>query len=164
MYSKPMELLIDWGGFIGAWLLVIGSIYQAALELDEQDLEVDRIRATGEKVPHVSPTSVWWWLLPPVKLFLERRRRNQYRRAYFAALDPVDIKAMIDFMNKAIGWLLVALGGFLLACKETFELLLHYGESLTLFVIIVIGMALLALAHTIVRVKLTKRAISRPRQ
>ncbi|MGH7241467.1 MAG: hypothetical protein ACREGB_04175, partial [Candidatus Saccharimonadales bacterium] len=61
-----METFVLWLGFIGAWLLFAGPIYQAALELQDEDIEMDRIRAAGRKVEKPADVSVWWWLLPPI--------------------------------------------------------------------------------------------------
>ena len=36
-----MHELILWSGFFGAWLLVAGPLYQAALELSEEDISRD---------------------------------------------------------------------------------------------------------------------------
>ena len=49
-----MHELILWSGFFGAWLLVAGPLYQAALELSEEDISrddmagVERPLSTGE--------------------------------------------------------------------------------------------------------------------
>jgi hypothetical protein len=66
--------VIFWCGYVGAWLLVAGPIYQAALELQEQDIERDRIQQVTAQVPAPAPVSAWWWLLPPVRYLLAQRR------------------------------------------------------------------------------------------
>jgi hypothetical protein len=45
--------LIAWCGFFGAWFLVAGPVYQAALELEEEGLERDTF----------APRSPGWWVL-----------------------------------------------------------------------------------------------------
>jgi hypothetical protein len=34
-----MNQVIAWAGFLGAWLLVAGPLYQGALELREEDVD-----------------------------------------------------------------------------------------------------------------------------
>ena len=74
-----MAVFIAWSGFLGAWLLVAGPIYQAAIELEEEDVEREVIAeasANVEAPPRVSP---WWRLLPPVAYLLHRRRGRVHR-------------------------------------------------------------------------------------
>jgi hypothetical protein len=42
-----MHTVILWSGFLGAWLLVAGPIYQAVLELEAEGMETDRIRVAA---------------------------------------------------------------------------------------------------------------------
>ena len=148
-----METFILWCGFIGAWLLFAGPVYQAALELRDQDIERERIQAASKKVTVARHVSAWWWLLPPVKYILERRQDRLYRREYFAVLEPEDREALLAFINKAQAWLLVGAGGLLIAMKETYELAEHLEWSLKVYWPIVIGHALVSLLHTIFRLK-----------
>lgn len=149
-----MALLILWCGFIGAWLLVAGPILQAALELREQDIARERIHAVRETIITPRHVSAWWWLLPPVKFFLEQRQSRRYEMEYIHALEPEDLEALVNFINKARGWLLVASGAFLIALKETYEL----GEAMhwPSWVIWLLGGALLvaSLLNTVRQVKL----------
>jgi hypothetical protein len=156
-----MEGFILWCGFVGAWLLFAGPIYQAALELQEQDLEMDRIRAAGAKVQPPPEISNWWWLLPPVKWWLEHRRSDMYRRQYIQALSSDDVKSLMNFMNKATGWLFVAIGGFCIAMKESYELAEHNEWSHPVFGVLVVVMGLLSILHLLMRVRGTKRILNR---
>ncbi len=67
-----MHELILWSGFFGAWLLVAGPLYQAALELAGENI-------SREDMAGVQPTSRpgepsgWWWLIPPVGFWKQRR-------------------------------------------------------------------------------------------
>ena len=36
---SAVDVFIAWSGFLSAWLLVAGPIYQAAIELEEEDVE-----------------------------------------------------------------------------------------------------------------------------
>ncbi len=51
-------------------------------------------------------------------------------------------------MTKAIGWLLVGLGGLLLAVKETWELTEHYEWPVAVFWILVVVMAAMSAVYT----------------
>lgn len=156
-----MELFIAWVGFVGAWLLFAGPIYQAALELQEQDIEMDRIKASGAKVQKPKGVSAWWWLLPPVKIILENRQSREYRHRYIKALTPEDVESLIAFMSKATGWLLVACGGLFIAMKETYELaeLEHWNHEL--FWAIIIVLLLISFLHVILRIKRAKRILKK---
>ncbi len=111
-----------WCGFLGAWLLVAGPVYQASIELREQDAARESIEAATAGVPRPQPISFLWWLLPPVAYLLQRRRSRQYRRASMDVLTVEQLDGLLTYIHKATGWLLVGGGGLLLAVKETWEL------------------------------------------
>jgi hypothetical protein len=154
-----MEALANWAGFIGAWLLFAGPIYQAALELQDQDIETERIQATGKKIDVPRHVSAWWWLFPPLKFFLEWRRSQEYRKAYIEALLDEDVEALMAFFNKATAWIFVAIGGFLIAFKETYELVAHYGWSNWIVWVLVVVFGAASIINTVARVHRTKRII-----
>ena len=156
-----METFILWAGFAGAWLLFAGPIYQAALELKEEDIEIDRIKAAGASIPKPKTVSVWWWLLPPMKMLLEQRRSRKYRRVYIESLLPEDIESLISFMNKATAWLLVATGGLCIALKETYELSEHAHWNDYIFWPLVIILVLLSVLHVIARLSRSKNIIKK---
>ncbi len=117
--------LFLWFGFVGAWLLFAGPVYQAAVELREQSFSEDdeaafRHIAEEHPRPRVSP---WWWLLPPVAYLLIRRRSREHRDAIFHAMSPEHREQFITFTNKATGWLIVGAGAFAIAVKETSDLI-----------------------------------------
>ncbi len=150
-----MDVIIAWSGFLGAWLLVAGPIYQAAIELEEEDVERDVIAdasATVEAPPRVSP---WWWLLPPVAYLLHRRRGRVYRQAVMEVLAPEHLEQIIRFGNKATGWLFVALGAFFIAVKETWELGEIYHWPVIIFWSLIIVMLIASAVNTIVRMRRT---------
>ena len=154
-----MEAFIAWCGFLGAWLLVAGPIYQAALELQEQDLERDRIQDVSQSVPKPPQVSVWWWLLPPVRYALHHKQEEQYRRTVLSALSDQDREAFVQFVNKATGWFLVAGGASLLATKETWELGEHYEWPLPVFVVLVVVMPMVAASYTVSRIRRTQKML-----
>jgi hypothetical protein len=156
-----VDAVIAWCGFLGSWLLFAGPVYQASLELREQDLERERIEATTAAVARAPEVSAWWWLLPPVRFWLERRRSQAYRHAVLAALAPPDLEALVHYLHKAVGWLLVGLGGLLLATKETWELSEHYDWPLAVFWVGVVISAAAAMAYPAISFENSRRMLAR---
>lgn len=117
-----MHELAAWCGFLGAWLLVAGPVYQAVLELRAEELETDRLRAAMSEIEEPPRVSPWWWLVPPVRLVLQRRRTERHQQHMMDTLSDPDYEAFRSYVNKAFGWLLVGLGGLFIAAKETVEL------------------------------------------
>src|SRR3954467_15730606 len=118
--------MVVWCGFLGAWLLVAGSGFQAALELREWNSLRDEIVRVFNEKPAPSSVSRWWWLLPPVHFLLQHGRRRTRQQATMRDLSPSQQRELIQYMNKAAGWSMVGFGGSLLAVKETWELAEHY--------------------------------------
>jgi hypothetical protein len=53
-----MEVVLAWGGFVGAWMLVAGPMYQGAVELTEVEVDHTVIRSQALAIPRpprVSP-------------------------------------------------------------------------------------------------------------
>ena len=158
-----MQTLILWVGFAGAWLLFAGPLYQAALELKEENIEFDRTKAVeGLRKPR--PISVWWWLLPPIKLWLEHRRSNEIRRAFVRSLPPETMETLLSFLNKATGWSYVGLGGFCIALKETYELTEHMHWNLVIYIPLVVVLGLACIINVIMRVRRSKTILDRLHQ
>jgi hypothetical protein len=155
-----VESLIAWCGFAGAWLLFGGPVYQAALELQEQDIERDRMAELGDQVEGAPSVSRWWWLLPPVWYALERRRRKQWRSAVLAAMAPSEVEALVNYIDKATAWLFVGLGGFLIATKETWELVEHYEWPAYVFWILAAAMLIVASANAALRLARTRSVLT----
>jgi hypothetical protein len=152
-----VEDLIAWCGFFGAWLLFAGPVYQAALELHEQDIERGRIAEVSKQVPAPARISPWWWLLPPVRYVKERRRARRYRDAVMGAMRPDELEALVTYINKATGWLFVGLGGLLLAVKETWELHERYEWRLYAFWVLVAVMTAIAATNVAIRLDRSRR-------
>lgn len=146
-----MHELILWCGFLGAWLLVAGPIYQAVLELRDEDIERDRIAAVADQVDRPKPMSPWWWLIPPAAFFISRARRDRYRDAVMTRLSDEDFAAFVSFTNKAAGWLIVGAGGSLIAAKETWELVEGLEWATWVFWALVVVMLLLSAGHAAAR-------------
>ena len=155
-----MEYVIAICGFVGGWLLVAGPVWQAAIELREEEIDREAIEAVRSSAPPPPKISAWWWLLPPVAYILQARRQRAARQAFQDALPPEALKQTISFLNKANGWLIVALGGFLIAAKETWELVedLHWHQWV--FWILVVVMPIVAIANTVRKVANTQRVLN----
>jgi hypothetical protein len=146
-----MNVGIAWAGFLGAWLLVAGPLYQGAIELREEDVDRDEIEATKTRVARPEPLSPWWWLVPPVMYVLRRRQGRQFRDQVLAQLTPVQREQFTRFMNKAAGWFTVAGGATLLAADQTWHVIRHYGWPDWLFWLLVLLMLGASVLNTAVR-------------
>ena len=148
-----MEHLIAWAGFLGAWLLVAGPVYQAALELQEEEVDRDAFADVKDSVPRPEPLSGWWWLLPPVAFLKQQSMSNAYRDDVVKAMPGAVIQQFVHFQDKAMGWLLVAAGAFFIAVKETWELRQIQEWESTPFWVLLVLMLLLTLGFTVYRMR-----------
>ena len=139
-----MHELILWAGFLGAWLLVAGPIYQATIELRAEEFERERMLPTVEAVAPPATVSSWWWLVPPVRLWLSQRSRDDWQRRLLIAMPDEDYEALNSFMAKARGWMFVGAGGLLILSKETWELVEGHEWDAWVFWVLFIVMTLLA--------------------
>jgi hypothetical protein len=146
-----MNQVIAWAGFLGAWLLVAGPLYQGALQLLEEDIDREGIEASIARIPRPDPPSPWWWLLPPVMYLIARRRSNAYRRAALAQLTPAQRDQSTSFLNKATGWFTVALGAALLAAEQTWQVITRQHWPAWLFWILIIVMLGVSVLNTTLR-------------
>lgn len=151
-------------GALGAWLLVAGPIYQAALELGEQEFDREQLSAAFASVPPSPRVSLWWWLLPPVAYVLQARRSRAHRQAIMDVLTPEQLRQMVTFMNKANGWFVVASGAFLLAVQQTWALQDLFGWPPLAFWVMVVALSLLCVGYVIYRMLLTDRVLRRDQQ
>jgi hypothetical protein len=148
-----MNQVIAWVGFLGAWLLVAGPLYQGSVELDELDVDregIEGIKASAVQAAQDRP-SAWWWLLPPVMYVLHRRWTRTFRRASFAQLTQTQREQLSSFRNKATGWFTVAGGAALLAAAETWQITEYYGWPVWLCWLLIVVMLTAAVLNTAVR-------------
>ena len=146
-----MNEAIAWALFAGSWLLVAGPLYQAAVELNEMEVDREGFAAIAKQLPRPKMPSPWWWLLPPVMYFLARHVNEQNQRAIFAAMNDSQREQFISFRNKSAGWLTVALGAFLLAGGETWEIVEHYDWPQWAFWLLLVFMLVMVVLNTAVR-------------
>ncbi len=141
-----MHAVVLWFGFLGAWLLVAGPVYQAGVELRAEEEASERFRHLATRVEAPATVSAWWWLLPPVHVVLTQRRRAELRRQVVDLLTPEDLEVVRRYLAIARGWTYVAGGAALIALKETWELLEHYELPVAVYVVVVLVMGLGALS------------------
>ena len=154
-----MEIVIVLCGALGAWLLVAGPIYQAAVELGEMDFDHEGMEAIESSVPTPARMSPWWWLFPPAAYFKQRSIAAQHRQAVMEALGDEQRAQTVAFLNKAKGWFTVAAGALLIAIKETWELseLLEW-PAYAFWVTIVLAGGV-CIANVVVSQRRTERAL-----
>ncbi|GAB3916843.1 hypothetical protein GCM10011575_33310 [Microlunatus endophyticus] len=139
-----MSVAIRWLGFLGAWLLVAGPLYQGVLELLEQDVDRAGLQSTIEGLQPPGPLDRRWWLLPPVMIVLRRRRDAEFHQQVLSRMTPEQLAERSSLIQKATGWFIVAAGALLLATKETWELAEPNEWPIWAFVAALIVMACLA--------------------
>jgi hypothetical protein len=160
-----MNQVIAWAGFLGAWLLVAGPLYQGAIELSEEEVDREAIEASKATVPRPDPPSPWWWLIPPVMYVLWRRRSTAYREAALAQLNSAQREQITSFTDKANGWFTVAAGASLLAAEQSWNLVERYRWPHWLFwvlVAVMLGAVVLNTALRMSRDGLTPGAAQEP--
>jgi hypothetical protein len=57
-----MDLIAVWCGFVGAWVLVAGPLYQGAVELSEVKVDVPALRA--QAIPLFADNHPWTVIIP----------------------------------------------------------------------------------------------------
>lgn len=136
-----MDVLL-WAGCIGAWLLFAGPIYQAAIELRDQNITRDDLEDLEDRLALVSPAAVnrWWWLVPPVAYVQNRRRNRKWFDGLTEAISADEYVRLQRYQNKANGWLIVACGALLVACYQTAAVKdLHNWSWFTYAVVLVVA-------------------------
>ncbi len=154
-----------WIGFVGAWLLFAGPVYQAAVELREQGFSRDEgsaFRLLVEQAPPPPRLNPLWWLLPPVAYFVNQARRRRWQQEVLHLLDPDGRERFLTFQNKAAGWLTVGMGAFAIAVKETAELIHESGWSWWLLIPMLLVPFLLSVGYTASRMRQDDEAKSIP--
>jgi hypothetical protein len=154
-----MEYVIAICGFLGAWLLFAGPVYQAALELREEALDEAAFESATASVARPPRISRWWWLLPPVAWAKERDRARRHRAALMAALNPEQREQTVHFLDKANGWMIVASGALLLGVKETWSFTDLLRLPTALFWVIVVVMAALGVLNATLRMWRSREAL-----
>jgi hypothetical protein len=153
-----MDKVIAWSGFLGAWLLVAGPLYQGALELREEDVDREGMEAAIAQVPRPEPASPWWWLLPPVLYLIRRRRTRAFREEALARLTRAQRDQRASFINKAAAWFTVAVGAALLAADQTWQVIIRQHWPGWLFWLLVVVMLAGSVLNTAIRMNRDEQA------
>lgn len=154
-----MNYFIAICGFLGAWLLFAGPLLQAALELAEQELDREKFDEVTHATAQPPRISRWWWLLPPVAYYLNGKRNSAYRDAVMKALPAEQRQQSVAFLNKANGWFIVAAGAFLLAVKETGELVEVFAWPAWLFWVLAVVAFALSVTNVVARMNTTNKVL-----
>lgn len=144
-----MDYVIHWAGFFGGWLLVAGPVFQASLELQEEQLDREEFARAIDSVDPPKRISPWWWLLPPVGWILRQRTQRSFKDAVMKALSAEQTEKLLAFHNKGLGWMIVAGGAALIATKETWELVELYEAPVWVFWVGIVVMSLVSLGFTV---------------
>lgn len=148
-------------GCIGSWLLVAGAVYQAALELADEEIDRQQIAQASSAVSRPKRISAWWWLLPPVAYALNVRRATRHRQRVMSALDAEQLQQTLSFFNKSGGWLIVATGAFLLAGVSTWQMVHDFAwPTATAWIIIVLA-PVTCIGYTVRQMLRTNRLLAR---
>ena len=107
-----MHEAVYWVGFIGAWLLFVGPVYQSALELREEEDARVSMQKVLESAPPPERVSPWWWLLPPVAIVKLFRRRGQYMGVIDELMSQGDRESIDHYKAVAKGWWYVGAGAW----------------------------------------------------
>lgn len=153
-----MDVLVAWCGFVGAWVLVAGPMYQGAVELGELGRGTAAIRTHANAIPHTR-ISPWWWLLPPIAYAMTKRRENAWQEQVLASLTARQRAEFITYSNKAAGWFVVGAGAALIGVKETVELVETLEWPGATSIALIMAAAVIALSFTVRRIHLTDRAL-----
>lgn len=146
--------------FIGAWLLFAGPIYQAALELQDEDIEIDRVKLTGAKIKKAAQVSLWWWLLPPAKIYMERKRSHKYWTRYIKTLPSNEVEALVSYRSKANAWLFITVGGFFIAISQSYSLAKEEDWNNYLLALIIIFMFFLSILNLVTRLRRARKIVN----
>lgn len=142
-----------WCGTIGAWLLVAGPLYQGALELSDgvDDFPVD------DEPDAASGVSAWWWLVPPAAVGLLWIRERRLRRLWESEWSGAQRVAFLQFADRAVGWLVVSAGAFLLALEVTWYLTVRSGLSTLTFWLLIAVLTTVSFVATAVAISRHQR-------
>ena len=152
-------MITAWCGFVGAWLLVAGAIYQAAIDLSEVKVDSAMIRAAANTIPAATKVSPWWWLLPPVAYVMTTNRQRAWRLQIMASLTPEKRAEFLTYSNAALGWFVVGAGAALIGFQEAAELaeIMEWPGATT--IPLIAAAAALGLGFTVRRMHISQLAL-----
>ncbi|WP_156324807.1 hypothetical protein [Corynebacterium lactis] len=134
-----MDLFILLTTFAGSWLIVVGPLLQAAIELAEASRQA---RGNASR-----KYSLWWWLLPPLMYWVSMRSM---------AHDSTVTRA---YRRRATGWFAVAGGGALLAFGSTRDIAILLGLRDFGFFVFYAALFMACSFYTAIRMIVSSRAV-----
>ncbi|MFJ6699970.1 hypothetical protein ACIQM4_28485 [Streptomyces sp. NPDC091272] len=154
-----MDMIAAWCGFVGAWVLVAGPVYQGTVEMSGVTRVRSAVRTQAQDVAHPERVSPWWWLLPPVAYVMTHRKESAWQQQVMASLTPEQRTEFLALSNKGAGWFMVGSGAMLIGFKEAVELveILHWPPPTALALVLLAAGA--ALGYTVYRVHLTQQTL-----
>lgn len=156
-----MNVFIVICAFFGSWLLVAGAIYQAALELAEEQIDREQFAAVKLNVADQKRFSAWWWLLPPVAYVLNARRGRRHKLDVLEALEPEQLRQTVNFFNKSHGWMIVAGGAYLLAVVATWQSYQSFGWPAIVFWVLLVVATGISISSAVRRMLQTQRMLDK---
>jgi hypothetical protein len=154
-----MHLITAWCGFVGAWVLVAGPVYQGAVELGEVEVDREAIRSQAHSTAKPERLSPWWWLLPPAAYVKQTRMQSEWRQQVMASLTAEQRAQFLTYSNKAAGWFIVGAGAALIGVQQAIELVETLEWNGLIAIPLVAGAVTLGMAYTVRRLHLTQRAL-----
>lgn len=82
---------------------------------------------------------------------IRRHRGNAFRQAALAQLTQTQREQFTSFINKAVGWFTVAVGAFLLAVEQTWQVIDRYRWPVWLFWLLIVVMLGASVLNTALR-------------
>lgn len=156
-----MEVFIAICAFLGGWLLVAGAIYQAALQLAEEQIDSEQLAAAEANLPRPRRVSVWWWFVPPVAYLLNTRQDRRHQLDVLEALEPEQLRQTVSFFNKAHGWMIVAGGAYLLAIAATWRTCQFFGWPVFVFWVLLVAATGISISFAVRRMLQTQRMLDK---
>ncbi|MDR0887516.1 MAG: hypothetical protein LBM97_02410 [Candidatus Nomurabacteria bacterium] len=125
--------IINVVSYVGAWLLFVGPVIQARMELAE---EARRLKEGFDASENKKKRDEL------IKSMHDRGKKREQRRhtraEMLSILSPEQLEVLRRFGRKALAWEFVGIGAACLAVKETFELCEGFEMGLVWFFVIVV--------------------------
>jgi hypothetical protein len=106
------------------------------------------------------PVSPWWWLLPPVMWFKQVQRNKGHQEQVLHTLSAEQVEALMSYSAKSTGWFLVGAGGFLIAVKETYELVETLEWATYLMWVLILVAAFLSVLNAVFRMRRGQQVVT----
>ncbi|WP_282800725.1 hypothetical protein [Lactococcus lactis] len=146
-----MEKFVEIIEFIAKWLLFAFPLYQAYIELIEQQKFLNKIVRKSKKYPKISP---WYWVIPPLKITLEKKRGLTILSE--GLISKRDFEDSIIFGRKATAWFYVSIAGLLEGVAAVYEVFHSFGYQISYFKLVFISVLVAAICIINIRNRIKK--------